>query len=236
MFLFGCSYKYEYPKNFHYHEVNTPKFKIASWQSIKNKESPYKIYIEGDGSAFDFHGRVTKNPTPRGHMFRDIAFKDGADNVIYLARPCQYVKDKECNSSYWSNARFSKEVIESVSYAIKSIVGSADVVLIGYSGGAQVAGLVAVLNHDIKVVKIITIAGNLDWETWVKYHNLAFLDKSLSLKDFREDFLKIPQIHYVGDEDKVIPYIITKEFVNDDEKIKLLKGVSHQNGFDKLQY
>ncbi|MBR2299926.1 MAG: hypothetical protein IJ870_05075 [Alphaproteobacteria bacterium] len=68
-------------------------FKIASWQKITDKNAPYKIYIEGDGFAFNAHGSPTTNPTPKNTFLRQIAFNDPSKNVVYLARPCQYVND-----------------------------------------------------------------------------------------------------------------------------------------------
>ncbi|MDD7312777.1 MAG: alpha/beta hydrolase, partial [bacterium] len=64
---------------------------MASWQKITHPTAPYKIYIEGDGHAFNAHGQPTGNPTPKGTLVRELAFGDNHENVIYLARPCQYV-------------------------------------------------------------------------------------------------------------------------------------------------
>ena len=150
------------PPEFTYKEIKTQYFDIASWQKITEPKGVYKVYIEGDGYAFNAHGRPTQDPTPKGTIIRELTFGDESPNVIYLARPCQYVKSPICSQRHWTTARFASEVINAEYEAIKSIVGNSPVVLIGFSGGAQVAGLVATAKSGLNVKKIITIAGNLD--------------------------------------------------------------------------
>lgn len=58
-----------------------------------------KIYIEGDGRAFDIDGQPTSDPTPRGTMLREIAFGDTHPNVVYLGRPCQFVTNSACRQN-----------------------------------------------------------------------------------------------------------------------------------------
>ena len=71
------------PADFVYKEVETRNFTLASRQKVTNPAAPYKIYIEGDGYAFNA---------------REPAFDDDSPNVIYLARPCQYIKSGICSN------------------------------------------------------------------------------------------------------------------------------------------
>ena len=221
------------PPDFVYREVITPTFKIASWQKITDKNAEYRIYIEGDGAAFKANGLPSHNPTPRGILMRDISFHDPAVNVVYLARPCQYVEDGMCQVNYWTTKRFSREVVEAEYNAIEKITKGNPVTLIGFSGGAQIAGLVAVLYPKLNVQKIITIAGNLDHKAWTDYHKLPALDGSLNLADYKKKFAKIPQIHYAGENDKVVPLLLTHQMVVDD-KIVVVKGAGHGKGWNKI--
>ena len=91
LLLNGCS-SITISSDFVYQEIQTDTFNLASWQKITNPKAKYKVYIEGDGYAFDRYGRPTKDPTPRGTLVRELAFNDKNDNVIYLTRPCQYIK------------------------------------------------------------------------------------------------------------------------------------------------
>lgn len=222
------------PPEFTYKEIKTQYFDIASWQKITEPKGVYKVYIEGDGYAFNAYGRPTQDPTPKGTIIRELTFGDESPNVIYLARPCQYVKSPICSQRHWTTARFASEVINAEYEAIKSIVGNSPVVLIGFSGGAQVAGLVATAKSGMNVKKIITIAGNLDHLAWTTYHNLPPLSESMNLTNYSEQFAKIPQVHYVGSNDKVIPPQLIKNFVGKNSKVIMVHGATHNAGWKSI--
>ncbi len=109
------------PAEFVYKEVETRNFTLASWQKVTNPAAPYKIYIEGDGYAFNARGKATQDQTPRGTLVRELAFGDDSPNVIYFARPCQYIKSPICSKRHWTTARFALEVINAEYEAIKNI-------------------------------------------------------------------------------------------------------------------
>ena len=88
LFLWSCS-GVTVPPDFVYSEIQTRDFTLASWQKITNPTGVYKIYIEGDGHAFNAYGYPSQDPTPRGRLIREIAFGDKSENVVYLARPCE---------------------------------------------------------------------------------------------------------------------------------------------------
>ena len=83
LFLFACS-SIKVPDDFVYKEIKTRTFTLASWQKITQPQGVYKIYIEGDGYAFNAYGKPTQDPTPRGALLREIAFADPSPNVVYL--------------------------------------------------------------------------------------------------------------------------------------------------------
>lgn len=224
------------PADFLYKEIKTNTFTLYSYQKISDLEKPIKIYIEGDGHAFNFHGQPSDNPTPKSDFFRNIAFSDTNPNVVYLARPCQYILDKNpiCSKRHWTTARFAPEIIQSTADAIKQIAHNSEVILVGFSGGAQVAGLVSVLNPDLKVKKLITIAGNLDHLSWTQYHNLPPLSESLNLENFYSLFSQLPQIHYVGGKDKNITYQLVDDFVKNKSLIVKVNEASHNHGWEKI--
>ncbi len=221
------------PQDFVYKEIKTQSFVLASWQKIKNPNIGYKIYVEGDGNAFSSRGYPTNNPTPRSIMLREIAFGDAYPNVIYLARPCQYVEDDKCEQKYWTTGRFAPEVITATSQAIKQIAKDNEVVLIGFSGGAQVAGLAAIGGSNINVSKIITIAGNLDHKAWCEYLNLTLLKDSMNLADYSEEFFAIKQLHLVGEKDKVIEPFLVKDFVGNNAQVIVIKSATHNKGWQE---
>ena len=134
--LFLCScVGIRVPYEYDYKEVEVDGFTIASWQKITDKTKGYKVYIEGDGASFNAYGMPTNDPTPRGKLLREIAFGDENVNVIYLARPCQFIMGGICSQRYWTTARFASEVIRAQGDAIASIVGKNEVVLVGFQVG-----------------------------------------------------------------------------------------------------
>lgn len=236
IFLAGCS-NVTIPSDFVYKKINTDIFTLASWQKISNNDEIIKIYIEGDGASFDAYGRATKDPTPKGRMIRELAFGDMSSNVVYLARPCQYIMNDICSVRHWTTARFSHEVIISVYQAIKQIAENREVILVGFSGGAQVAGLVASTKKDLKIKKIITVAGNLDHLAWIQYHNLPSLSESMNLADYKNEYFKIPQKHFVGNKDSVIPPKLNFDFLGENNiDIEVVDEASHSTGWDSIYY
>ena len=236
LFTISCVHNIMPPADFVYKEIYTDTFTLYAYQKITNINKPVKIYIEGDGHAFNFHGLPSSDPTPKSDFLKNIAFSDYNENVVYLARPCQYILTKNpiCSQRHWTTARFAPEVIRSTAQAIKKLASNNEVILIGYSGGAQVAGLVAVLNPDIKVKKIITIAGNLDHLAWTTYHKLSPLSESLNLENYQTTFAQIPQLHYIGAKDKNIIPELTNNFIQNKSLIIKVNEASHNYGWKKV--
>ncbi len=227
--LCSCStIKTKAPADFLYKEIKTDDFVIASWQKIKDKDSLIKIYIEGDGHAYNSKGYPTNDPTPKSHFLRDIAFNDTSENVVYLARPCQYIKDKNYDSVDWTSGRFSLKIVNNMTQAIKLIAGNRRIILIGYSGGALLCGLI--INHyqeELNIIKWITIAGLLNHTRWTKHFGYDPLKKSLDL----DTIPNISQIHYIGKKDTVIPYWLTIQCL-DEKNCIVIENATHNKGFD----
>lgn len=230
--LCGCT-SLTVPPEYQYKEIETSYFRLASWQKITNPKAPYKIYIEGDGAAFRADGSVSFDPTPRSTMLREIAFGDKHPNVVYLARPCQFVKDEKCQPQYWSIARFSKESVQSEYEAVKTITKSNPLTLVGFSGGAQIAGLMTVRYADLNVQKLVTIAGNLDVRSWTDYHNLPPLILSDDLANYKTEYATFKQVHYIGSlDDNIVPQI-TENFVTDSSTLIYVQDATHNTGWEK---
>lgn len=235
LFLSGCANRNPLT-DFRFQTVTAPPYIIASWHRIDAPQEPIRIYIEGDGNSFNSNGHPTDNPTPSTPFLRDLAAADPNPNVAYLGRPCQYMQTSTCSVTDWTDGRFSPKIINSMDQSIHSLMKKAqtkEVVLIGYSGGAQVAGLVAV-RHPQEVKKIITIAGVLDQKEWSNYHQDTPLSRSLNLKDYQAAFNKIPQVHYIGGKDSVVPNELTKSFVSDEATIIIVPKADHQEGFNSV--
>lgn len=170
------------------------------------------IYIEGDGHAWATRSQPSLDPTPRALTVAELATKSHPG--IYVARPCQFVMSHGCNKSIWTDARFSHSAVESVNTTItklKDRYKASELELIGYSGGAAVAVLIASERDD--VTQLQTVAGNVDPAAWVTLNGLSALTGSMNTLSRPEKLSAIPQRHYVGTNDKVIPKSLIDGFV-----------------------
>ncbi len=176
-----------------------------------------RVYIEGDGFGYVSPTQLSSNPTPYNPVGLELAAADPSPAVLYLGRPCQYVTPPEarsCEPRYWSTHRFAPEVIDATNQAIAQALawtGTDRVVLIGYSGGGAVAALVAARRSD--VVAWVTVAAPLDHDAWTRRHAVAPLNGSLNPIDDAQRLAGLPQMHFVGAKDEVVPPEIPRRFL-----------------------
>ena len=221
--------------------VEAGNFTLLTYQKISKQGECVRIYIEGDGNAWKTKKQLSDDPTPRQPVALYLACEDPYDNIIYIARPGQFLENSriKCNPTYWSTRRFSPEVVDVVNKIIDRIkvgAGADFIELVGYSGGAAIAVLVAAKRDD--VAELITIAGNLDHEALSAYHKTSPLDGSLNPIDYALSVKNIPQRHFAGAKDKVVPLGIIKKFAktSGDTKCKsviLVKDCGHNKGWVK---
>jgi pimeloyl-ACP methyl ester carboxylesterase len=192
-------------------------FVLAGWQRGEpGKHRTLTVYIEGDGFAWVNRGRVAENPTPDDPVALRLAAADPAPSVLALARPCQYVEGaaaRHCVPFYWSTGRLAPEVVDATADAIDRAMaeaGASRIELIGYSGGGALAVLVAARRHD--VVRLVTVAANLDLAAWTRHHGVSPMTGSLDPIDVATRVAPLPQLHYVGSADEVVPPAIVEGF------------------------
>ena len=221
------------------HMIKAGSFWLQTYQRIHNPRLPYTVYVEGDGFAFKNRWEISPDPTPKDSMVLSLAAQDYRSNVIYIARPCQYEAinvDQYCNNSYWTTKRMSDEVVNSINVAITQLTHNQPVDIIGYSGGGGVAVLVASRNKQIR--SIVTVAGNLDHVAFNQYHKVRPMIGSLNPIDVATKVRNIPQVHYTGGEDKIVPAFIADKFIQTANsscvKQEIVPNVSHDSGWGKV--
>ncbi len=166
------------------------------------------VYIEGDGFAWVSGVRPSTDPTPRKPTGLELALQHPAGLVAYLGRPCQNIQQSDwrsCRTTYWTDRRFSPEVIDATDSAITALKArfhAERIALVGFSGGGAVAALVAARRED--VAKRVTVAGNLDHQAWTTHHRVDPLTGSLNPADAWERLQHIPQVHWIGANDRVV--------------------------------
>lgn len=174
------------------------------------------VYIGGDGTPWLMGIEPATDPTPRNPLALRLMAQD-KNNAIFLGRPCFFgLNDQvECVSGVWTHGRYSSVVVDSMGAALHQALPSAKtsgVVLIGYSGGAVIATLLAQRLEG--VVALVTVAGNLDTDLWTETLGLLPLRHSLnpvSMDGLRTDIL---QVHLIGEQDPVVPNAITRSFTD----------------------
>ena len=241
LFVSGCASPLEGLKNKvrqngqNFVRLNAGPFHIAGALPAKGSYNTVVVYIEGDGRGWR-NGKPPTDPTPLGSLVLTLSQLDPAPGTVYLARPCQFLSQsqlKTCSARYWTTHRFGPTVLRAYQEALDEIkmrTGAGTIELVGYSGGATIATLVAAQRND--VVRLITISGLLDLRGWVAHHGVSPLSGSLDPMDIAEKIAKMPQIHLIGAEDQVVPPHLADNFVRQMgggtvKRIEIVPGFNH---------
>jgi pimeloyl-ACP methyl ester carboxylesterase len=176
---------------------------------------PLVIFIEGDGSPWVDGGiRVATDPTPHSPLALELAAATPGP-VLYLGRPCyfDFVSEKGCSGASWTSQRYCAELVGSMTAAATRYAtghGFKQVLLVGYSGGGTIAALMA---RDMPaVVGLVTVAGNLDPDTWARLHGyLPLSGRNPALEPALP--MKLLQLHLVGGRDRNVPYAAASAYL-----------------------
>ncbi|WP_321813401.1 MULTISPECIES: alpha/beta hydrolase [unclassified Paraburkholderia] len=198
-------------------QIATDAFVLTAFVRVTRPDAPIDVYIEGDGLAWISRTEPSLDPTPREPTGLALAAVDPAPNVAYIARPCQYSPMSEnprCAVAYWTDKRFSSEVVSAMNAAVDQIAARAPgqpVNLTGYSGGGAIAVLLAAQRRDIGLLR--TVAGNLDDEYVNAIHHVSPMPGSLNPIDFASRVGALAQVHFSGADDTIVPPEVARRFV-----------------------
>jgi pimeloyl-ACP methyl ester carboxylesterase len=199
-----------------------------------------RVYIEGDGLAWVSKTRPSLNPTPIDPYGLRLAMADGYAERVYLARPCQYSGwDSQglCPTKYWTTHRYAAEVVQAYTDALNQLKaqrGWASIELVGYSGGGAMALLVARGRNDIAAIR--SVAGNLDIDAHSRLHEVDLMPYSLNPANYASDLASIPQNHFVGRADLIVPAVIARSYARKAGRSECIQideqgGVTHGKGW-----
>lgn len=222
-------------------QVRGGDFLLTAYARITRPDLPLTVYIEGDGLAWRSRTEPSSDPTPRDALGLQLAAADRAANVVYLARPCQFTATADnprCEAAYWTGKRFAPEVIAAMDAAVThyaSLLPGRRINLVGYSGGGAVAVLLAARRSDVASLR--TVAGNLDHEAVNRWHKVSAMPDSLNPIDAAARVAAIPQLHFSGADDRIVPTAIARDFVAKAgacARLRVVAGMSHEGGWSRL--
>jgi hypothetical protein len=226
--------------------VDAGAFSLTAFYRIARPDRPLDIYIEGDGLAWRTRYQPSDDPTPHQALGLALAAVDPAPNVVYLARPCQFrpmAANPRCGVAYWTDRRYAEEVVASMNLAVSHYAALAPgqrINLIGYSGGGAVAVLIAARRNDLASLR--TVAGNLDHAEVNRLHGVSQMPGSLNAIDVAGKVAGIPQMHFSGGADTVVPTAIARRFVAavglnakgaSCAQTRVVPGLSHESEWDR---
>jgi pimeloyl-ACP methyl ester carboxylesterase len=201
-----------------YQLVDAGMFDLVTYASPGKGADLLVVYLEGDGLAFLGPRTISADPTPTEPVALELAKLDPHQSVAYVARPCQYTMKlggRNCQPAYWTTHRYAPEVLESMGSAVDTLkrdAGATKLILVGYSGGGAVAVLLASQRKD--VVGIVTVSADLDLAFWTQRDGLVPLTGSLDPADVAAKVEAIPQVHFVGEDDKVVGPSVTQSYLS----------------------
>ena len=197
-------------------DIQTNPFLIATWSRITAPVHSLRVYIEGDGFAWKSRTQPSDDPTPRKPIGLMLAAADKNQNVLYIARPCQFVGPPlpaHCDKRVWTSDRFSPSVIDAMNDALSQFVKQYPGVkleLIGYSGGGNIAAILAERRTDVRSLR--TVAGNLDVAYVNAIHHVSAMPDAVSAIDRAPALRTMPQLHFSGDTDKTVTPEVAQRF------------------------
>jgi dienelactone hydrolase len=174
---------------------------------ISDPARPLHVYLEGDGSPYVDPWTPAPDPTPRRPVMLPLMALDASPSV-YVGRPCYFglARDPPCTPNDWTLGRFSERVVESLAQAIEQLRrerGGGQVEIYGHSGGGALAVLLAARLPG--VLRVVTLAGNLDPDAWAKHHGYSLLTGSLNPSRRGALPASVVQLHIAGAEDATVP-------------------------------
>jgi|3_EtaG_2_1085321.scaffolds.fasta_scaffold00013_37 pimeloyl-ACP methyl ester carboxylesterase len=223
--------------------IRTAHFDLLGLMRGSAEGGRLTVYIEGDGLPWKRKNKISDDPTPVNPVAMRLAVVDPSAAVAYLARPCQFTggtAGRNCTSDVWTKARYGEEAVSAVNEGLQQLkerAGAREIALVGYSGGGTIAALLAMRRTDIVWMK--TVASPLDTDAFTSIHKVTPLSASLNPAENAAALARIPQIHYVGEEDKIVPAEINRRFLsrmNDAScaALVILPGLDHRNGWPDI--
>ncbi len=203
-----------YPSFMVKREIAAGRFQLLAYERMHERLAAATVYIEGDGDIKSIFGNGSlQDPTPRNPVALHLASRDKSENLVWLARPCQYTGTKNCNPVYWGEERFAPEILAAYDAALEEIRRRYDIKgfnLVGFGGGGAIAAILAANRDDVLTLR--TVAGNLAPNVYTQIHKAPPLI-GMSPLDYAAPLANIPQVHFTGGRDTEVPQIVLSTYM-----------------------
>ena len=198
---------------------------------IRDVTRPLHVYLEGDGRPYLDRWTIASDPTPRRPVMLELMALDPGPAVL-VGRPCYsgLARDPPCTPLDWTIGRFSERVVDSLASVIEQLRrdrGQTAIHLFGHSGGGALAVLLA--GRLPGVERVVTLAGNLDPESWARHHDYALLADSLNPSTLGGLPVSVDQAHLAGELDDVVPAWMIRDAARrlGTATVEIVPGVAH---------
>lgn len=200
-------------------------------QHLSRVSDTLHVYIEGDGAPFIARYFIAGDPTTRYGLMLALMARDDQP-ALYLGRPCYHglaEDDTACDERYWTSARYSTQVVESMQAVLKTWLQRHPyqrIIFIGHSGGGALAMLLAPKFEQTRGV--ITLAGNLDTDGWTQMHGYSPLYASLNPSKQPRLSYRIQQRHFAGGKDTNIPPQLIEGALTNPLQLDVIDDYTHE--------
>lgn len=231
----GCSVNNKYNTLVNNNNLIKTSFNAKEFSSIalfnalyySNNKSTLYVFIEGDGIPWKTRTEISNNPDPKNPLTLELMTINKAPSV-YLSRPCYWIENNQCDVQWWTNKRYSKNIVDHMLKVLNKISSEyQSIILVGYSGGGTLAALIS--RSIKKPTTLITLSGNMNHKKWTNHHGYSPLTESLNPFDYILP-KNITQYHFSGDKDKnILPQWI-EEYSNNqiNSRYFLMKNSDHK--------
>lgn len=204
----------------------------ANSKALDGQQRLLHVYLDGDGKPFKNSHALAADPTSRTPLILDLMASDGRA-AIMLGRPCYHgfsLSSAICDVRFWTSARYSAQVVKSMTTALKNWLKqhpAENIMLAGFSGGGTLAVLIA--DKVPEVTTVITIAANLDTAAWSEHHGQPALKDSLNPIEQSPLKKEIRQLHLAGSKDEQVPAFIGKAYADTQQNasFRIHEGFTH---------
>lgn len=226
--LSSCSYRQQTPKNDFTTVVEG--LQIQTFGDVSSLDSPVVlVFLHSDACVADYMTTMAKTVVRKNTL------------SFVMARPGCMVNNRRSNGNHGNYDYYTEERVDAVSNSIRSLrdhYNASKVFLIGHSGGAVTAGIVAG-RHPGLINGFVAIAFPANIPEWRKYRNKGKdWEDSLSPHEYVNDIKQSTLLFIVnGSEDDITPPSFSVEYaeIATSRGLKVenivLEGENHRSSF-----